>query len=200
MRVMKWAAVVTLAGVLASPFAYATKPVPPKESGPTVDSQSQAQNQHQTQAQSATLSQTQATSSESASTATGGSSTSDANATSGVNVKDRRQAPGVFVGNASPSAPCYYVDAWGGSVPGAGLSRGKSKLDQDCVTRERARLLIEAGRPDLAVYLLVGQEIPADAIKPQKPAGVFHAEPSTCPTCPDCSEQARRALVACSSK
>jgi len=101
-----------------------------------------------------------------------------------VNVESERQAPSTFVGAASPSAPCYAVNGWNVGVPGAGGGRFKSKLDDDCVIRERARLLIEAGRSDLAVALLYPDAPPVQRTD----------------TAVVCQEHADRALSECVAK
>ena len=137
--------------IFASASAWATHPPPEPVKPAQQQSQQQEQDQDQQQTQSANAQQSQTT------TATGGSNT---NSTS-VNVESERQAPSTFVGAASPSAPCYAVNGFNLGVPGAGGGRFKSKLDSDCVIRERARLLIEAGRADLAVALLYPDAPPA---------------------------------------
>ena len=109
-----------------------------------------------------------------------------------VDVEAVRQAPSTFSAAATPTAPCYYVNGFSASVPGAGGGRFKSKRDDDCVVRERARLLIEAGYPELAARLLLGETIGPEELTPT----VLVNPPAE----PSCAEHATRALEACNSK
>ncbi len=54
--------------------------------------------------------------------------------------KEQRQAPTVFAPNVAPTAPCMGGTSAGGSGTGFGLSFGTSWTDDECNTRETARL------------------------------------------------------------
>lgn len=54
--------------------------------------------------------------------------------------KEQKQAPAVFAPNVAPTAPCMGGTSAGGSGTGFGLSFGTSWTDDECNTRETARM------------------------------------------------------------
>lgn len=54
--------------------------------------------------------------------------------------QEEKQAPAVFAPNVAPTAPCMGGTSAGGSGTGFGLSFGTSWTDDECNTRETARL------------------------------------------------------------
>lgn len=59
--------------------------------------------------------------------------------------KEERQAPAAFAPAISPTAPCMGGTSAGGSGTGFGLSFGTSWTDDECNTRETARLMHAMG-------------------------------------------------------
>lgn len=72
--------------------------------------------------------------------------------------RDRLQAPSVSAPAVYASAVCAYGWSAGIAVPGAGLSGGKSKIDEDCNRREAARVLT-ALNPQLALKVMCSDPI-----------------------------------------
>jgi len=72
----------------------------------------------------------------------------------GNSYKEERQAPAVLAPSISPTSPCMGSSSGGGSGAGFGLSIGTSWTDDDCNTRETARLFYSMGMSGDALAVL----------------------------------------------
>ncbi len=73
---------------------------------------------------------------------------------SGNSYREEKQAPAVMAPSISPTAPCMGSSSGGGSGAGFGLSIGTSWTDDDCNTRETARLFHSMGLAGDALAVL----------------------------------------------
>lgn len=80
-----------------------------------------------------------------------------------MNYRDRLQAPSINVPAVYASAVCAYGWSAGLSVPGAGVSGGKSKIDSDCNRREAARVLTPLN-PQLALKVMCADPMVAAVV------------------------------------
>lgn len=99
--------------------------------------------------------------------------------------------PGQTAAPAVGGHPCLEHTR-GGSGLSIGVS-GRTRFNRDCMEFERAKLLMEAGRADLAVLLLY----PNAPKAPEPPPAAIIFDPERAPTC---AEHATRVLEACNSK
>lgn len=79
--------------------------------------------------------------------------------------EERLQAPSISAPPVYASGPCAYGWSAGLSVPGAGISGGKSKPDTACDRRELARVLTPLN-PQLALKILCADPIAAAVATP----------------------------------
>lgn len=77
--------------------------------------------------------------------------------------KEQKQAPAVFAPNIAPTAPCMGGTSAGGSGTGFGLSFGTSWTDDECNTRETARLFHSLGMASDALAVLCSSAYAAAA-------------------------------------
>lgn len=166
-----------IAAILASMNSFATGDKP--NAGPTTSSQKQGQGQQQGQAQYQKANAAAVSVSKSSQTLTNNSSvsTEDINNVNNANTntnsgnaanngnqgntlsvtssyRDRLQAPNVLAPSIYSSAVCYSGHSFGLSVPGGGVSGGKSVEDPNCQRREDARILSEMGFKALALKVM----------------------------------------------
>lgn len=73
---------------------------------------------------------------------------------SGDSYKEVKQAPNVYAPTIPPTAPCMGASSGGGSGSGFGLSFGTSWTDDECNTRETARLFSGMGLGSDALAVL----------------------------------------------
>jgi hypothetical protein len=73
---------------------------------------------------------------------------------SGNSYKEEKQAPAVFAPSISPTAPCMGSSSGGGSGSGFGLTFGTSWTDDECNTRETARMFHAMGLCNDALAIL----------------------------------------------
>src|SRR5690606_25625248 len=83
-----------------------------------------------------------------------------------ISYRDRLQAPAVMAPAVYASGPCAYGWSVGVSIPGAGVSGGKSKTDAGCDRRELARVLTPL-QPALALKLLCADPMLAEVALPE---------------------------------
>lgn len=81
----------------------------------------------------------------------------------GGSYKEQKQAPAVFAPNIAPTAPCMGGTSAGGSGTGFGLSFGTSWTDDECNTRETARLFHSLGMVSDALAVLCSSAYAAAA-------------------------------------
>ena len=77
--------------------------------------------------------------------------------------KEQKQAPAVFAPSIAPTAPCMGGTSAGGSGTGFGLSFGTSWTDDECNTRETARLFHSMGMTADALAVLCSSAYAAAA-------------------------------------
>jgi len=81
----------------------------------------------------------------------------------GGSYKEQKQAPAVFAPNIAPTAPCMGGTSAGGSGTGFGLSFGTNWTDDECNTRETARLFHSLGMASDALAVLCSSAYAAAA-------------------------------------
>lgn len=122
---------------------------------------------------------------------------------------ERLQAPAVVVPAIYASGPCASGWSAGVSIPGGGISGGKTKSDTPCDRRELARVMTPLNA-FLALKILCADPMAAavasgdDCVYVEKRAEQVNATPSPA-TCPDTSqlatkEEVRRVFEKCQSK
>jgi hypothetical protein len=88
---------------------------------------------------------------------------SGGNTFQGGSYKEQKQAPAVFAPSIAPTAPCMGGTSAGGSGTGFGLSFGTSWTDDECNTRETARLFHSLGMASDALSVLCSSAYAAAA-------------------------------------
>ncbi len=88
---------------------------------------------------------------------------SGGNTFQGGSYKEQKQAPAVFAPSIAPTAPCMGGTSAGGSGTGFGLSFGTSWTDDECNTRETARLFHSLGMVSDALAVLCSSAYAAAA-------------------------------------
>lgn len=88
---------------------------------------------------------------------------SGGNTIHGGSYKEQKQAPAVFAPSIAPTAPCMGGTSAGGSGTGFGLSFGTSWTDDECNTRETARLFHSMGMTADALAVLCSSAYAAAA-------------------------------------
>jgi len=77
--------------------------------------------------------------------------------------QDQKQAPSVFAPSIAPTAPCMGGTSAGGSGTGFGLSFGTSWTDDECNTRETARIFHSMGLMSDALAVICSSAYAASA-------------------------------------
>lgn len=77
--------------------------------------------------------------------------------------QDQKQAPSVFAPSIAPTAPCMGGTSAGGSGTGFGLSFGTSWTDDECNTRETARMFHSMGLMSDALAVICSSAYAASA-------------------------------------
>lgn len=77
--------------------------------------------------------------------------------------QDQKQAPSVFAPSIAPTAPCMGGTSAGGSGTGFGLNFGTSWTDDECNTRETARIFHSMGLMSDALAVICSSAYAASA-------------------------------------
>lgn len=164
--------------------AWATTPEPAPVPQSQAQEQAQAQEQGQGQSQNQSAQSSAAGGASSSAGGAGGASTGVGSVESSFDSLSLG-LPGQTGAPAVGGHPCLEHTR-GGSGLSIGVS-GRTRLNGPCMDLERAKILIDAGRADLAVRLLYPDAPPLPAPEPVAPA-------------PSCAAHATRALEACVAK
>ncbi|MBP8291303.1 MAG: hypothetical protein KAX65_00945 [Caldilineaceae bacterium] len=90
--------------------------------------------------------------------------------------KEQKQAPAVFAPSIAPTAPCMGGTSAGGAGTGFGLSFGTSWTDDECNTRETARMFQGMGMMSDALAVLCSSAYAAAAPSCAGRARACHAD------------------------
>jgi hypothetical protein len=96
------------------------------------------------------------------------------------NIESEHQAPSTFIGAAAPTAPCYYVNSVGISVPIGGGGRSKARRDDDCwaeyITQAEHQRQLDRDRLEVERRLAAAEELRAQAERDRARAEVLRLE------------------------